>query len=440
MQENSLTRGPVRKTLISFSIPIILSMFAAQFYSIIDSVIIGWQLDADALAAVSNAGTIVMVFLFISGGMELGGNLLVAAKKPLLTKERMGELVYNLLFIDLILAVLMVLFGVICFRYLLVLINTPAEIMKAAMIYGILYLTGLPFQMIYDLIREILIGCGDSKTPLYTVILTSVVNIVLDIAFIPFMGVEGAAIATVAAQIIGCAIVIYILRRQILAERFRMDMLSMGCLKDILRLAPPNMLQQMSTTVVLMIKQGLLGTLGVAAIAGFSCAGKITNLMMLVVFGSVQALTTYIAQNLAVGEQERIKEGLRAACRILLLITTIIILVCVLFHNGLMRLFTDDADTIRYGSIILIYEPMAYYFTVIRLIQDAKFRGHQKMLYYLISSISYMVLNVLSAAVLVPRIGYSGFYIGTYIGSVCGLGISLFLAGKLSGLPEKHPF
>ena len=102
--ENTLLHGPVRPALLRYALPIILSMVATQFYSVADTMIIGLRLDADALAAVSNASTILMLFLFISGGMELGGGLLVAAGLPTATRQEMAELLYNLLFVDLVLA------------------------------------------------------------------------------------------------------------------------------------------------------------------------------------------------------------------------------------------------------------------------------------------------------------------------------------------------
>ncbi len=105
-EENSLLTGAVRPALLRYALPIILSMVATQFYTVADTMIIGLRLDADALAAVSNASTMMMIFLFISGGMELGGGLLVAAGKPTATKHEMTELLYNLLFVDEVIALL----------------------------------------------------------------------------------------------------------------------------------------------------------------------------------------------------------------------------------------------------------------------------------------------------------------------------------------------
>ena len=131
---SSLLTGAVRPALLRYALPIILSMVATQFYTVADTMIIGLRLDADALAAVSNASTVMMIFLFISGGMELGGGLLVAAGKPTSTKHEMTELLCNLLFVDEVLALLLTAAGWLTLPALLRLINTPAEILGQAVL------------------------------------------------------------------------------------------------------------------------------------------------------------------------------------------------------------------------------------------------------------------------------------------------------------------
>lgn len=202
-EENSLLTGAVRPALLRYALPIILSMVATQFYAVADTMIIGLRLDADALAAVSNASTMLMIFLFVSGGMELGGGLLVAAGKPTATKHEMTELLYNLLFVDEVIALLTTAVGFVTLPALLRLINTPAEILDTAVLYGRIYLLGLPFLMPYDLSKECVMGCGDSKTPLKVIVAASVMNIVLDLVLVGPFGVAGAAAATAAAQVAG---------------------------------------------------------------------------------------------------------------------------------------------------------------------------------------------------------------------------------------------
>ena len=239
-EENSLLTGAVRPALLRYALPIILSMVATQFYAVADTMIIGLRLDADALAAVSNASTVLMIFLFISGGMELGGGLLVAAGKPTATKHEMTELLYNLLFVDEVIALLTTAVGFVTLPALLRLINTPAEILDTAVLYGRIYLMGLPFLMPYDLSKECVMGCGDSKTPLKVIVATSVMNIVLDLVLVGPFGVAGAAAATAAAQVAGAVYMVAFLRRTQMDAAFSLRMLKARYAKDIFRLSAPN--------------------------------------------------------------------------------------------------------------------------------------------------------------------------------------------------------
>ena len=327
--ENTLLHGPVRPALLRYALPIILSMVATQFYSVADTMIIGLRLDADALAAVSNASTILMLFLFISGGMELGGGLLVAAGRPTATRQEMAELLYNLLFVDLVLALGLTALGFFTLPALLRLIRTPEEILAEAVLYGRVYLVGLPFLMLYDLTKECIMGCGDSKTPLRAVVATSVMNIVLDLALIGPFGVAGAAGATAAAQIAGAGYMLAHLRKTELSLPFRREMLKASYAKDIFRLSAPNSLQQASGTIITTVKQGLLGGLGVAAIAGFSCAGKLSSLLMMPVYGFVQSIVFFIAQNTTAQQPGRVHTGLREGRRILFFYSLLVAALCI---------------------------------------------------------------------------------------------------------------
>ena len=378
-EENSLLTGAVRPALLRYALPIILSMVATQFYAVADTMIIGLRLDADALAAVSNASTVLMIFLFISGGMELGGGLLVAAGKPTATKHEMTELLYNLLFVDEIIALLTTAVGFVTLPALLRLINTPAEILDTAVLYGRIYLMGLPFLMPYDLSKECVMGCGDSKTPLKVIVATSVMNIVLDLVLVGPFGVAGAAAATAAAQVAGAVYMVAFLRRTQMDAAFSPRMLKARYARDIFRLSAPNSVQQASGTIITTVKQGLLGGLGVEAIAGFSCAGKLSSLLMMPVFGFVQSTVFFIAQNTAALQPGRVKEGLREGRRILLVYSLGVVAVCIGLRGPLLRLFTTDPAAASYGCTMLAFESVTYLFVAQKHLFEARLRGAQKM-------------------------------------------------------------
>ncbi len=431
--ENTLLNGPVRPAILKYALPIILSMIATQFYSVADTMIIGLKLDANALAAVSNASTAIMFFLFVSGGMELGGGLLVASNKPTASKSKMAEIFYNLIFVDLVLALSMLLLGWFGLSWILKLIQTPNEILDAAIIYGRIYLLGFPFLMVYDLTKECVMGCGNSKVPLYAIIVTSLLNIVLDLAFVGPFGVAGAAWATAASQVVGAIFMLYYLNKTELEVPFHKSMLKMEYVKDIIRLSAPNSFQQASGTLIVTVKQSLLGGLGVAAIAGFSCANKISNLLMMAVYGFVQSIVFFIAQNTTANKIDRVHEGLNEGKKILLVYSLFVAILCTFFNQPLLRLFTSDVQTQLYGCTILAYEGFAYIFQALKHLTEARLRGTQKMGLYLVSNIGQILINVIACVILVPIVGFNGFWISTWIS--CPIG--LLLATVLNKIGEK---
>lgn len=414
--ENALLSGPVRPALLRFAGPIILTMVATQLYSVADTMIVGLYLDADALAAVSNASTVLMVFLFVSGGMELGGGLLLAARRPTSTPDELSAAVYNLLFIDGVLGLLLTGAGLLGAEWLLRLIRTPAGILPQAAEYIRFYLAGLPFLMVYDLSKQLVMGCGNSKTPLYAVLGTSVLNILLDLAWVGPFGVAGTALS----QVAGCLFMLWYLRRTLLTGPFRPAMLDRRCLWEVFRLAAPSAIQQASAPVGGMIKQGLLGGIGVAAIAGFSCANKMSSLLLMPVYGFTQSLVFFIAQNTAARQDGRVQTGVRQARGIMLLYALAVTAGCVLFARPMLRLFTTDGNAIAYGALLLSRQAIVYAFTAMKHFQEASLRGRQQMGLYLASNLGGTAIDLLACGLLVPLCGYSGFYLASFVSAPAG--------------------
>ncbi|MGN0311326.1 MAG: MATE family efflux transporter [Lachnospiraceae bacterium] len=439
MSENqsAILTGNIQKTLLRFSIPIILSMLASQMYALVDNIIIGRFLNGNALAAVSNASSVLMIFLFISGGMELGCGLLVAAKLPALDQKGINRLLYNILFLDALIGILATVIGLFAFPWLLTMIHSPKEIMASALTYGRIYLLCLTFQMVYDVSRELLIGMGNSKLPMVLMISTSCLNIILDLLLVPWLGVAGAAVATAFSQVVGFFLILTVLRKQFLTERFHFRFLSPEYARDIGRLAPPNAVQQASGVAAILIKQSLLGGIGVAAIAGVSCVSKISNLLLIPIFGMTQALVIFTAQNLTAGQDNRVKQAHKISTRMVLIYTAMVVAVCMIFHNRLPCIFTDETEVIKYGALILTFEPLSYFLFSIRLQNEAWLRGYQKMSLYLISNIGTIALNIFACVICVNSLGFTGFYVAPYISNTLGVILSYGLVHKFIPLVKN---
>ena len=433
MNETALLTAPVRKVLVRFALPIIFSMVATHLYAVADAVIVGRMLDAAALAAVSNASAVLTVILFVSGGLELGGNLLAAAARPRSSPAEMSRLTWNILTVDLGAGLLLTAAGLWGMEALLGMINTPPQILASAALYGRIYLLGLPCLMLYDLSRQLAIGCGESKLPLYAVLFTSVLNIVLDLALVGPFGVAGAAAASSAAQLAGCACMLHYLGRTILIEPFRLGDLRRESFREIMRLSVPNALQQSAGTAMTLVRQGLLSGLGVAAIAGFSVAHKTASLLLMPVFGMMQSLVVFIAQNRAADQPERAEEGVRAARGLVLCYTALVMALCAWGSRGLLGFFTADQDAIACGALLLSRECWTYPLSNLRHLQEARLRGRKKMSLFLVSSMSALGLNILSCLALVPRVGFPGFYLAPYISTPLGLLLATALARRGRG-------
>ena len=427
MEKIDLLKGSVRKTILQFSIPTILGMAATQLYTVADTMIIGQFMDKYALGAVSNASTVLSAFLFISGGLELGCGLLTASQKPKLEPKELSGLIYNMLFLDLAVGLLILGGGLWGMERFLLLINTPSEIMDAAILYGRIYLLGLPCVMLYDLSRQIAISCGESRVPLLVVSASSALNIILDLALVRALGVAGAAAASVLAQLLGCLFMLTYLRRAVLTCGFQIHFLEKRCFWEILRLSVPNTLQQIAPSAVALVKQGLLGTLGVAEIDGFVCSNKLSTLMMMPIYGLAQSLVVFIAQNDSVGAVDRVRSSIRETRDLMLAYMSAIVLSCLLFNRQLLSLFTDDPTVIQYGAMLLAFESWTYVLIAMKHLQEARLRGEMKMGLYLISSLLPIGINIACCLILVPSFGYSGFYLSTFVSAP----FSLLLAAIL---------
>lgn len=432
VMKEDLLQGKISAVLIRYAVPVILSMAATQFYSIADGMMVGTGLGSPALAAVSNAAVILQFFMFVSGGMELGGNLLIAAYRHRMNPEEMTETVYSLLALDLAVGMILTAAGQLLAGQLLEWIHTPDEIMSQSLLYVRIYLLGFPFLMEYDLMKQILMGSGDSGGPMRLVLLTTCLNIGLDALLIfvfPF-GVGGAAAASALSQVVGMLLCYRMVFRAILKQRFAIRFLKLAPVKEMIRLSLPTVVQQMMGPVSNMVRQTRLGMIGVSAIAGFSAANSLSVFLLMPMAGCCQALVVFTAQNLSAGQQERTKEAVRVSRRLTAGITTLLILLCLCFHEQLLSFYTDDREALRYGTLLLTREPFFYYFYALRNINESRLRGFRKMKEYLFSSVLTTGLTAGFTWILTGWVGFHGFYLATGLGNLVGMVVSGRLVKK----------
>ena len=312
-----MTEGRIIPQLTEFTIPLVLGNLFQLTYNAADSVIVGKFVGDDALAAVGTAGPIMnMVILFISG-MCMGAGILMSthygAKKYDLLERQISTSMLGGLGFSAAVAVLLILFA----HPLLELLQVPADIIGDAKLYLRIIFVGLIFTFVYNFFSNTLRALGDSKAPLYFLIISAFLNIVLDLVFIIVfhMGAAGAAVATVISQgVSGALCLVYIVKKVPLLHMTREDWkLSGALLGTQIRIGIPMALQYSITAVGTMMVQASLNILGSTLVAAYTAAGKIEQIVTQAYVAMGTTMATYGAQNMGAGNISRIRQGFKAS-------------------------------------------------------------------------------------------------------------------------------
>ena len=345
---NDMTTGNPVKLILYFSIPLLIGNIFQQFYSMVDTVIVGRFIGVEALASVGATGSMVFLINGFVMGLTAGFAVLVSQRFGAKDEEGMKKAVGSALILSLISVIIITLISVLTAKPMLNLMNTPDNIIGEATKYIIVIYAGTITTFIYNLISGILRALGDSKTPLYFLIISSLLNVVLDIIFIVNfnMGVAGAAYATVISQgISGLLCIIYTYKKHTI---LKLNKRHLFVTKDYyithLKIGVPMALQFSITALGIMIVQSALNIFGSTVIAAYTAASKALQLVMqpAITFGVTMA--TYCGQNLGAKKYDRIKLGVKK-CTIISIITSLISgAVLILLGKYFVMLFISNPD------------------------------------------------------------------------------------------------
>ncbi|MDO4295230.1 MAG: MATE family efflux transporter [bacterium] len=340
--------NPVKKILL-FMIPVCLGNIFQQFYNLADSIIAGQFLGVNALAAIGATGSLVFLVVGWLNGITSGFAVLISqsfgAKRYDEMRHYMAMSIYLCVFFVAIMTVSLELLNTPILR----LMNSPEELFVDIHGYMAVIYAGLAATAAYNALAAILRAIGDSRTPLYFLIVSSVVNVVLDIVFITWLhlGVMGCAYATVAAQAISALLCYVYIRKKFEFLHLRKEdfTFSWKSAKKMLALGVPMGLQFSITAIGTIIVQGAINVYGSVSIAGFSAGSKIQNIVstVFVSFGATTA--TYVGQNLGAGELDRVKLGVRKIQMMILIWGLVMMAIIYLFGGQMVRLFIGSGDT-----------------------------------------------------------------------------------------------
>ncbi|MBD7913611.1 MATE family efflux transporter [Clostridium sp. Sa3CUN1] len=365
MTKDMTTGSPV-KLILLFSIPLLIGNIFQQFYSMVDTIIVGRFIGVDALAAVGSTGSMSFLINGFVVGLTSGLSVLVSQKFGAKDEEGLKKATSSALVLSLIASILITLISVLLARPMLHLMNTPENIMADAYSYIVIIYAGTIATVVYNIISGILRALGDSKTPLYFLIVASILNIVLDIVFIVnfSMGVAGAAWATIISQgVSGILCVVYTYKKYNILRLKREDFkVKRSMYIKHLKIGIPMALQFSITAIGIMIVQGALNVFGSVAIASYTAASKVLQIVMqpAITFGVTMA--TYCGQNLGAKNYERIKEGVRRCTQISIITSIIAGLILVFGGKFFVGLFIEnpDATILAYAQECLNYAAMFF--------------------------------------------------------------------------------
>lgn len=422
-----LTQGKPGILILRFATPMLIGNVFQQFYNIADSVIVGRFLGKEALAAVGSSFPILFMLISFVMGITMGSTIIIAqffgAKDIRNVKRSIDTLYIFLFFMSIAVSVLGIVFSGAIFK----LLDLPVEVLPEAKLYLNIYLSGSIFFFGYNGLSAILRGLGDSKTPLYFLIISTIINILLDLLFILVFkwGIEGAAIATVISQA-GAFIssVIYLNHTHpIINLSWRKMEFDKVIFRKSVSIGLPSGLQQTFVALGMMAILRVVNSFGTNTLAAYSAAGRIDSLAAMPAMNFGAALSTFVGQNLGANKPGRVKQGLISTFIMSSLLAVATTLVIIIFKHELMGLFTNDPVVIEIGATYLVIVSSFYIFFSSMFVIGGVMRGAGATLVPMfITLFSLWVIRIPLAYALSARIGVTGIWwaipIAWFLGAV----------------------
>ena len=433
MTKDMTTGNPI-KLILTFSIPLLIGNIFQQFYNMADTVIVGRFLGVNALAAVGSTGSLVFLVNGFVIGLTSGFAVLISQKFGANDNEGVKKAFFSSLILSSIMTILVTAISVVSAKPLLELMNTPSDIMNDALSYLIVIYAGNIAIIFYNMFSSILRALGDSKTPLYFLIISSLLNIVLDIVFITSfsMGVAGAAYATIISQGISAILCAIFIVKKLPILKLKKEHLKIrkDYVQTQLNIGIPMALQFSITAAGAVVLQSALNSLGSMAIASYTAASKVQQIVLQPAITFGVAMATYSAQNLGAGKIDRIKEGVKKCTMISLIVSITSTIIVVLFGGTFTKLFvsgndiTEVIDTAKLylNTVSIFYIPLGLIFIYRNTLQ-----GIGESFVPMMAGVAEMVARIVVAFTLPSLLGFTGIALAdpaAWIAAAVPLGIT----------------
>ncbi|MCM1054374.1 MAG: MATE family efflux transporter [Bacteroides sp.] len=409
--------GKPWRTLLNFSMPLLLSAVFQQLYNMADTIIAGRCIGENALAAVGSSYPITMIFMAFALGSTQGASVAISHLFGEKKLTDMKTAIYTTYISITALSLVLTLLGVIFCDTVLNALNTNGEIIAEAADYLRIYTWGLVFLFVYNISTCVFSSLGDSKTPLFLLICSSVGNVILDLVLVEGfgMGVGALALATLTAQGAASVTAALILFRRLkkIETPKKPKMFSLNTLGKISRLAVPGIFQQSFVSVGNLFVQSLVNGFGdPSVIAGFAAASKINTFSVTMIITLAGGISNFTAQNIGAGKSERVKSGYIAGIIMSECLAAALSLISVLFSRQLMGLFVEEpTDTVISTGVdfLTIVSPFLFAVTA-KLVADNVLKGSGTMVFFMISTFTDLILRVGLAYIFAGFMGAVGVW------------------------------
>ncbi|CUX32432.1 MATE family efflux transporter [Clostridium sp. C105KSO13] len=422
MENDYLVQKKPFSALFVFALPIIIGNLFQQAYTMADSAVVGRFVSEKALAAVGASYSLTNIFICIAIGGGIGASVIVSRYYGAKQYDKMKTAVFTSFISFLLISLLLAAFGLLFSKKIMILLNTPADVLDMAIVYLNIYFLGLPFLFMYNVLSAMFNALGKSRIPLYFLIFSSVFNIALDVIFVTQfdMGVAGVAWATLIAQgisvVLSCIVLIRELRKLECGHKKLFDKTE---LLTMTKIALPSILQQSTVSIGMMLVQSVVNSFGSEALAGFSGAMRVESICIVPMMGIGNAVSSYTAQNIGARKEDRVVEGYHVSNKMVIACAVAICLILELFNRQIISLFLGADGTevaMSTGENYLTF--MGWFFCLIgfKMTVDGLLRGAGDMKMFTIANLVNLFIRVAVSVSFAPRFGIQVIWYAVPIG------------------------
>lgn len=428
-----MTRGSETGHILAFTLPLVLGNLFQQAYNMVDAIVVGRYIGHNALAAVGTSFPVLYLMVSMVLGMTIGASVVISQLFGAKDYRKLKRAISTFIFVLIATAAVISLVGIFMTKPLLHLLRTPADVIDDAAAYMAVTFAGTVFLFGYNAISGVLRGLGDAKTPLYFLMLSSLLNIYLDILFVTEfkLGVAGVAYATMISQAFSMILcLVYAYTRIELFHFSRRDwVFDREIMRSTLKLGIPASIQQVLSSAGMMVMQGFVNSFGSITMAAFTAASRVDSIAVMPIQSLGMAITTFTAQNMGAECHDRIRKAFKSTIAMTIGVCAVAAAVMIIFGNQLIGMFVTrlEPKVIEQGRQYLLIVSAFYVLAGIMFVTTGMLRGAGDMIPSSASTLVSLGVRIAATWLLAlhTALGYLGIWWAIPIGWLFGLGVAV---------------